>query len=99
MPEVAATPDVEPVTLGPGAAGALIARARAVPLSGWEFEEWPAVSLGDMLDDDELAAVVAAVRRRLATDGFAIVRFGSIVVDQPEAIAASAATMLASAFG
>ena len=49
--------------------------------------------------DDELAAVVAAVRRRLATDGFAIVRLGSIVVDQPEAIAASAATMLASAFG
>ena len=45
MPEVATTPDVEPVVLGPGAAGALIARARGVPLSGWEFEEWPAVSL------------------------------------------------------
>ena len=99
MPEVVTTPDVEPVALGPGAAGALIARAGRVPLLGWEFEEWPAVSPSDMLDDAELAAVVAMVRRRLATDGFAIVRLGGIVVDQPEAIAASAATLLASAFG
>src|SRR5437899_1711244 len=99
MSEVAVMSSVEPVTLGPGAAAALVDRARRIPLSGWEFGNWPNVSLSDMLDGGDLADVVADIRRRLEADGFAIVRFGSVVVGQPEAVAASAATLLTTAFG
>jgi hypothetical protein len=99
MADVAQTPTVAPVILDAGAAAALVERARMVPLSGWEFEHWPDVHLSGPLDGGELAEVVADTAGRLATDGFAIVRFGSVVTDQPEAIAASAATLLTTAFG
>lgn len=99
MADVSVAAAVEPVMLTPGAAAALIERARRIPLSGWEFEAWPEFSLADMPDDGDLGDILTDIRQHLATDGFAIVRLGGVVVDQPDAIAAGAATLLTTAFG
>ena len=96
---VSAESKYQPVGIGPGAASALVDAARLIPLSGWDFEHWPDTSLGEMLISNDLRDVVSEIRLALENDGFCVVRFGSIVVDQPETIAAGAATLLTTAFG
>lgn len=81
------------------AAAALVDAARSLPVSGWDFPSWPKVSIRDMPQPRELAAVVGEIGTHLEGDGFCVARLAGIVAEQPEAIAAGAATLLATAFG
>lgn len=90
-----------PVELGDAAAAALVDAARSLPVSGWDFPHWPKTSLTDMPQSKspDLAALIKEIGTHLEADGFCVVRLASILVGQPEAIAAGAATLLATAFG
>jgi hypothetical protein len=55
--------------------------------------------LGNMPARDALAEVISETRQRIDRDGFCVVRLGRVVTEQPAAVAAGAATLLASAFG
>ena len=87
------------VTVSGAAAAPLVAAARSLPVSGWDFPDWPDVSMHDVPQSAELAAVIEQIGAHLAEEGYCVVRLGEIVADQPEAIAAGAATLLATAFG
>lgn len=94
-----ARPDPAIVAVSGTAAAALVDVARSLPVSGWDFPAWPAVSIRDMPQPKELAAVVQEIGTHLAADGFCVARLAGIVVEHPEAIAAGAATLLATAVG
>ena len=81
------------------AAAALVDAARSLPVSGWDFPAWPNVSIHEMPQPRELAAVVEEIATHLESDGFCVARLAAVVAEQPEAIAAGAATLLATAFG
>lgn len=89
----------EPVVVDAAAAAVLVAAAQSLPLSGWDFPAWPAVSMAEMAPPLELRALVDDIKTRLAGAGFCVVRLSSIIGQQPEGVAAAAATLLASAFG
>jgi hypothetical protein len=88
-----------PVKVSDAAATALIDAARSLPVSGWDFPHWPKASIDDIRPSADLAALIEELGTYLKTDGFCVVRLASIVAEQPEAIAAGSATLLATAFG
>jgi hypothetical protein len=94
-----AEPAPAPVEVSAAAAASLIHTARELGLSGWDFPVWPNVSLAEMPQPGSLAPVTSEIAARLRTDGFCVVRLSANVADQPEPIAAGAATLLASGFG
>jgi hypothetical protein len=87
------------VEIGGAAAAALVDAARSLPVSGWDFPAWPNVSLRGTPPSSELAAVVREIGTRLDGNGFCVARLPEIIAEQPEGIAAGAATLLATAFG
>jgi hypothetical protein len=94
-----AEPAPAPVEVSAAAAVSLVETARQLQLSGWDFPEWPNISLAETPQPDLLATVIKEIATRLQTEGFCVVRLGGIVAHHPEPIAAGAATLLASAFG
>jgi hypothetical protein len=87
------------VEVNAAAAAGLIDLARTLPLAGWDFPCWPDASIADMPRSKDLAQAIRKIGTYLQSDGFCVVRLGSVIIDQPEPIAAGAATLLATAFG
>jgi len=88
-----------PLVVCDAAVAPLLDAARGLSLSGWDFPNWPDLSLVGMPQSEGLAALIKNIAEPLNTDGFCVVRLAGLTDGQPEGVAAGAVTLLATAFG